>query len=178
MSVVMLLFLRSYRNSLIVLISIPTSLITAFAVMWLLGYTLNLMTLLAMSLIIGILVDDSIVVLENIQRHLDMGKEKRTASMDGRMEIGFSALSITLVDVVVFLPILFLQVFIADMLKQFAVVVITSTLTSLLVGFTLTPWLASRIGKKKICSQPIFSIAFCFGSNISWKPSFNGMENN
>lgn len=148
-SIVMLLFLRSYRNSLIVLISIPTSLVTAFAVMWLLGYTLNLMTLLAMSLIIGILVDDAIVVLENIQRHLDKGKEKRTAAMDGRMEIGFSALSITLVDVVVFLPILFLQVFVADMLKQFSVVVITSTLTSLLVGFTLTPWLASRIGKKE-----------------------------
>jgi multidrug efflux pump subunit AcrB len=70
--------------------------------MWLLGYTLNLMTLLAMSLIIGILVDDATVVLENIQRHLDMGKEKRKAAMDGRMEIGFSALSITLVDVVVF----------------------------------------------------------------------------
>lgn len=148
-SFVMLLFLRSYRNSLIVLISIPTSLVTAFAVMWLLGYTLNLMTLLAMSLIIGILVDDAIVVLENIQRHLDKGKEKSIAAMDGRMEIGFSALSITLVDVVVFLPILFLQVFVADMLKQFSVVVITSTLTSLLVGFTLTPWLASRIGKKE-----------------------------
>lgn len=148
-SLVMLLFLRSYRNSLIVLISIPTSLVTAFAVMWLLNYTLNLMTLLAMSLIIGILVDDAIVVLENIQRHLDMGKEKRLAANDGRMEIGFSAISITLVDVVVFLPILFLQVFVADMLKQFAVVVITSTLTSLLVGFTLTPWLASRIGKKE-----------------------------
>lgn len=148
-SLVMLLFLRSYRNSLIVLISIPTSLVTAFAVMWLLGYTLNLMTLLAMSLIIGILVDDAIVVLENIQRHLDIGKEKRDASLAGRMEIGFSALSITLVDVVVFLPILFLQVFVADMLKQFSVVVITSTLTSLLVGFTLTPWLASRIGKKE-----------------------------
>lgn len=148
-SIVMLLFLRSLRNSLIILVAIPTSLITAFAVMWLLGYTLNLMTLLAMSLIIGILVDDATVVLENIQRHLDMGKEKRTAAMDGRMEIGFSALSITLVDVVVFLPILFLQVFVADMLKQFSVVVITSTLTSLLVGFTLTPWLASRIGKKE-----------------------------
>ena len=148
-SLVMLLFLRSFRNSLIVLVAIPTSLITAFAVMWLLGYTLNLMTLLAMSLIIGILVDDATVVLENIQRHLDKGKEKRTAAMDGRMEIGFSALSITLVDVVVFLPILFLQVFVADMLKQFSVVVITSTLTSLLVGFTLTPWLASRIGKKE-----------------------------
>ncbi|MBK7009893.1 MAG: efflux RND transporter permease subunit [Saprospiraceae bacterium] len=148
-SLVMLLFLRSFRNSLIVIVAIPTSLVTAFAVMWLLGYTLNLMTLLAMSLIIGVLVDDAVVVLENIQKHLDRGKEKRTAAMDGRMEIGFAALSITLVDVVVFLPILFLQVFVADMLKQFSVVVVTSTLTSLLVGFTLTPWLASRIGKKE-----------------------------
>lgn len=148
-SLVMFLFLRSYRNALIVIIAIPTSLVTAFAVMWLLGFTLNLMTLLAMSLIIGILVDDATVVLENIQRHLDMGKNRRVAAMDGRMEIGFSALSITLVDVVVFLPILFLQVFVADMLMQFSVIVITSTLTSLLVGFTLTPWLASRIGKKE-----------------------------
>lgn len=148
-SLVMLLFLRSFRNSLIVLVAIPTSLVTAFAVMWLLGYTLNLMTLLAMSLIIGILVDDATVVLENIQRHLDMKKDKRVAALDGRMEIGFSALSITLVDVVVFLPILFLQVFVADMLKQFSVVVVTSTLTSLLVGFTLTPWMASRIGKSE-----------------------------
>lgn len=153
-ALVMLLFLRSFRNSLIVLVAIPTSLVTAFAVMWLLGYTLNLMTLLAMSLIIGILVDDATVVLENIQRHLDMGKEKRAASLEGRMEIGFSALSITLVDVVVFLPILFLQVFVADMLKQFSVVVITSTMTSLLVGFTLTPWLASRIGTKESL-QPV-----------------------
>ncbi len=147
-SLVMLLFLRSLRNSLIVAIAIPTSLVTAFAMMWLLGYTLNLMTLLAMSLVIGVLVDDATVVLENIQRHLDMGKEKRKAAMDGRMEIGFSAVSITLVDVVVFVPILFLQVFVADMLKQFSMVVITTVLTSLLVGFTLTPWLASRIGKK------------------------------
>ncbi|MBK6832823.1 MAG: efflux RND transporter permease subunit [Bacteroidetes bacterium] len=162
-SLVMLLFLRSFRNSLIVIIAIPTSLITAFAVMWLLGYTLNLMTLLAMSLIIGVLVDDATVVLENIQRHLDMGKEKRTASMDGRMEIGFSALSITLVDVVVFLPILFLQVFVADMLKQFSVVVVTSTLTSLLVGFTLTPWLASRIGKKEDLQPTNFFNRFLLG---------------
>ncbi len=148
-SLVMFLFLRSYRNSLIVLIAIPTSLVTAFAIMWLMGFTLNLMTLLAMSLIIGILVDDAIVILENIQRHLDMGKDKETAALEGRMEIGFSAISITLVDVVVFVPILFLQVFVADMLKQFSIVVITSTLTSLLVGFTLVPWLASRIGKKE-----------------------------
>ena len=148
-SIIMLLFLRSVRNSFIVLVAIPTSLVTAFGAMWMMGYTLNLITLLAMSLIIGILVDDATVVLENIQRHLDMGKDKRTAALDGRMEIGFSALSITLVDVVVFIPILFLQVFIKDMLAPFAVIVIVSTLTSLLVGFTLTPWLASRIGKSE-----------------------------
>ncbi len=148
-SIIMLLFLRSFRNSLIVLLAIPTSLITAFAVMWMLDYTLNLMTLLAMSLVIGILVDDATVVLENIQKHLDKGKNKTDAALDGRMEIGFSALSITLVDIVVFVPILFLQVFVADMLKQFSVVVITSTLSSLLVCFTLTPWLASRLGKKE-----------------------------
>lgn len=147
-SLVMLLFLRSFRNALIVAVAIPTSLITAFGAMWLLGYTLNLMTLLAMSLVIGVLVDDATVVLENIQRHLDMGKEKRRAALDGRMEVGYSAVSITLVDVVVFVPILFLQVFVADMLKQFAVVVVVTVLTSLLVGFTLTPWLASRIGEK------------------------------
>lgn len=148
-SIIMLLFLRSFRNSLIVLLAIPTSLVTAFGVMWMLDYTLNLMTLLAMSLVIGILVDDATVVLENIQKYLDKGIDKRKASLEGRMEIGFSALSITFVDVVVFIPILFLQVFVADMLKQFSVVVITSTLSSLLVCFTLTPWLASRLGKKE-----------------------------
>ncbi len=148
-AVVMLLFLRSYRNSLIVLVSIPASLIPAFGMMWIMGYTLNLMTLLAMSLIIGILVDDSIVIMENIQRHLEMGKDKRTAALEGRMEIGYSAVSISLVIVVVFLPILFIQVFVAGMLTQFSMVVIVSTLTSLLVGFTLTPWMVSRIGKKE-----------------------------
>lgn len=171
-SLVMLLFLRSFRNSLIVLVAIPTSLVTAFAVMWLLGYTLNLMTLLAMSLIIGILVDDATVVLENIQKHLDRGKDKRTAAMDGRMEIGFAALSITLVDVVVFLPILFLQVFVADMLKQFSVVVVTSTLTSLLVGFTLTPWMASRIGKKEDLQPTNFFNRFLLWFEIQLE-SFN-----
>jgi HAE1 family hydrophobic/amphiphilic exporter-1 len=148
-SLVMLLFLHSLRNSLIVLVAIPASLVSAFVAMGLFGYTLNLMTLLAMSLIIGILVDDSIVVLENIQRYLDKGEDRVNASLKGRAEIGFSALSITLVDVVVFLPIIFVQVFVADLLKQFSVVVVVSTLMSLFVSFTLTPWLASRMGRKE-----------------------------
>lgn len=148
-SLIMLLFLHSFRNALIILIAIPASLISAFVAMWLLDYTLNLMTLLAMSLIIGILVDDSIVILENIQRHLDQGVEKRKAALMGTSEIGFAAVAITLVIVVVFLPILFVPVFVADLLKQFSIVVMISTLMSLLVSFTLSPWMASRIGKKE-----------------------------
>lgn len=144
-AIVMLLFLHTLRNALIVLISIPASLISTFIVMYLLGYTLNLMTLLAMSLVIGILVDDSIVVLENIYRHLKMGKDRRVAALDGRNEIGFTALAITLVDVVVFSPVVFIDGLIADILRQFSVVVVVSTLMSLLVCFTLTPWLASRL---------------------------------
>lgn len=145
---VMLLFLHSLRNAVIVLIAIPASLISTFIAMSLLGYTLNLMTLLAMSLVIGILVDDSIVVLENIYRHLQMGKGKRKAALDGRTEIGFTALAITLVDVVVFSPVVFIDGVIADILKQFSVVVVISTLMSLFVCFTLTPWLASRFAKE------------------------------
>lgn len=145
---VMLLFLHSFRNALIVMIAIPVCLISTLIPMAVLGYSFNLMTLLAMSLVIGILVDDSIVVLENIERHLEMGKDKRQASLDGRNEIGFSALSITFVDVVVFLPIiLFVNTTIGEILRQFSVVIIFSTLMSLFVCFTLTPWLASRWGK-------------------------------
>jgi HAE1 family hydrophobic/amphiphilic exporter-1 len=145
---VMLLFLHSLRNAFIVLISIPASLISTFVAMYLFGYTLNLMTLLAMSLVIGILVDDSIVVLENIYRHLQMGKDRKKASLDGRNEIGFTALAITLVDVVVFSPVVFIEGTISDILHQFSIVVVVSTLMSLFVCFTLTPWLASRFAKE------------------------------
>jgi HAE1 family hydrophobic/amphiphilic exporter-1 len=145
---VMMLFLHSFRNALIVLVAIPASLISTFIAMYLLGYTLNLMTLLAMSLVIGILVDDSIVVLENIYRHLQMGKGRRKAALDGRNEIGFTALAITLVDVVVFSPVVFIEGTISDILRQFSIVVVVSTLMSLFVCFTLTPWLASRLAKE------------------------------
>lgn len=144
---VMLLFLHSLRDSLIVLVAIPASLVSTFIAMYLLGYSLNLMTLLAMSLVIGILVDDSIVVLENIHRHLHMGKNKVQAAVDGRKEIGFSALAITLVDVVVFAPIAMINTTIGDILRQYSITIVIATLMSLVVCFTLTPWLASRFGR-------------------------------
>ncbi len=143
-ALVMLLFLHSLRNSLIVLISIPTSLVTTFIGMYLFGFSLNLMTMLSLSLVVGILVDDSIVVLENIYRHLERGEEPRQAALSGRNEIGFTALSITLVDVVVFLPISLVTGIVGNILREFAVVMVISTLLSLFVSFTLTPLLASR----------------------------------
>lgn len=146
-SLVMLVFLHSLRNSMIVFVSIPTSIITTFIVMYLLGYSLNLLTLLGLSLAIGILVDDSIVVIENIYRHLEMGKNKKQASIEGRMEIGFTAVSITLIDVVVFFPIILASGMVADLLRQFAVVIVSSTLMSLFVSFTLVPFLTSRFSK-------------------------------
>jgi len=105
------------------------------------------MTLLAISLVVGILVDDSIVVLENIYRHLEMGKERRKAALDGRNEIGFTAMGITLVDVVVFLPLTLVGGLISNLLSQFSLVIVVSTLMSLFVSFTLTPLLASRMAK-------------------------------
>lgn len=146
-ALIMLVFLHSMRNALIVMIAIPTSLVSAFIMMYVMGFTLNIMTLLAMSLVIGILVDDSIVVLENIYRHLEMGKTKEKAALEGRNEIGFAALSITLVDVVVFLPLVFVPGITGSLVQGFSLVVVVSTLTSLLVSFTLTPMLASRFAK-------------------------------
>ena len=144
---VMLLFLHSLRNSLIVMVSIPASLLSVFIAMNLLGYTMNILTLMAISLVIGILVDDSIVVLENIYRHLEKGKDKVSAAIDGRKEIGFTAMAITLVDVIVFLPLTMVGGIISNMLGQYSMVIVIATLMSLFVSFTLTPLLASRLAK-------------------------------
>ncbi|MDP5172411.1 MAG: efflux RND transporter permease subunit [Bacteroidia bacterium] len=144
---VMLFFLHSLRSSMFVLVAIPTAMIPTFIMMYLFGFSLNLMSLMGLSLVVGILVDDSIVVLENIYRHLEMGKTKREAALDGRNEIGFTAVAITFVDVVVFLPLALTGGLIGNIVREFALVVVTSTLLSLFVAFTLTPMLASRFGK-------------------------------
>jgi HAE1 family hydrophobic/amphiphilic exporter-1 len=146
-ALVMLVFMHSLRNSFIVMVAIPASLISTFIGMYLFNFSLNIISLIAMSLVIGILVDDSIVVLENIYRHLEMGKGRRQAAIDGRNEISYTALSITLVDVMVFLPIAIIQSMISGLLRQFSLVVVISTLLSLFVSFTVTPLLASRIAK-------------------------------
>ncbi len=146
-AIVMLLFLHSVRNSFIVLLAIPASLISTFIVMYMFNFSLNLMTLLGLSLVVGILVDDSIVVLENIYHHLEKGENNKVAALKGRNEIGFAALAITMVDVVVFIPLALTGGLVGNIIRQFAVVVVISTLLSLFVSFTVTPLLASRISK-------------------------------
>ncbi len=150
---VMLAFLHSIRNSIIVMIAIPASMVSTFIAMYIFDMSLNLMTLLGLSLVVGILVDDSIVVLENIYRHLEMGDERKSAALKGRNEIGFAALSITLVDVVVFLPLSLVSGLIGNIMREFALVVVFSTLMSLFVSFTVTPLLASRFAKLEHLSK-------------------------
>jgi HAE1 family hydrophobic/amphiphilic exporter-1 len=152
------------------MVAIPASLIATFIGMALLGYTLNLMSLLALSLVVGILVDDAIVVLENIYRHMEMGKNRVRASYDATREIGFTVTSITLVIVVVFIPIALSSGLAADIIKQFAVTVSIATLFSLLSSFTIVPWLSSRFGKLEKVSNKTF-----FGKVII---GFENMLNN
>jgi HAE1 family hydrophobic/amphiphilic exporter-1 len=141
---VLLVFLHTFRSTAIVLLAIPTSLISTFGVMLLLGISFNFMSLMGLALTVGILVDDSIVVLENIARHLQQGESPEQAAINGRSEIGMAAIAITLVDVVVYTPIAFMSGFIGALFRDFGLVIATATLFSLLVSFTLTPLLASR----------------------------------
>jgi HAE1 family hydrophobic/amphiphilic exporter-1 len=143
-ALVLMLFLHAWRNAAVVMVAIPSSLLATFITMHALGLTLDNVSLMGLSLIIGILVDDSIVVLENITRHRDMGQSPGDAAISGRTEIGGAAIAITLVDVVVFLPLAFLSGFVGQYMKEFGIVVTVATLFSLLVSFTLTPMLAAK----------------------------------
>jgi len=142
---IMILFLHESKNAFVVSVSVPVSILTSFIGMDLCGYSLNLMTLLGMSLVIGTLVDDAVVVLENIYRHLEMGKTKVQATLDGVQEIGMSVFSISAVLVVVFLPIVLAKSFVTPVIGPFAMVVVISVMTSLFVSMTLVPFLASRM---------------------------------
>jgi HAE1 family hydrophobic/amphiphilic exporter-1 len=148
-AIVIMLFLHAWRNAVVVMIAIPTSLLATFIVMNQMHFTLDVISLMGLSLIIGILVDDSIVVLENITRHRDMGENPFEAALSGRTEIGGAAIAITLVDVVVFLPIAFMSGIIGKYMIEFGIVVVVATLFSLLVSFTLTPMLAAHWSVRK-----------------------------
>lgn len=136
-------FLNSWRSTVITALTLPISVIGTFAAIHALGFTLNTMTLMALSLSIGILIDDAIVVRENITRHLQMGKDHVRASLDGTNEIGLAVLATTLCIVAVFLPVAFMGGLIGRFFLQFGVTVAVAVMISLFVSFTLDPMLSS-----------------------------------
>lgn len=143
--IIVFLFLHSFRATFVSAVAIPTSIIGSLAVMYLLDFTLNTMTTLALSLSIGIIVDDAIMVIENIYRHLEMGKSPFQAASDATSEIGIPALAITFAIVAVFLPVAFMEGPTGRYFYEFAITVSVAVLISLFVAFTLTPTFGSRL---------------------------------
>ena len=143
-SLVILFFLQSARQTLIVATAIPTALLATGLMMFFFHFSLDLISLLALSLLIGILVDDAIVVIENITRHLHMDKDAASAAYDGRMEIGAAAVALTLTDVIVFLPVAFVTGSTGQIFAEFGITIVVASLFSLLISFTLTPMLAAH----------------------------------
>ncbi|HXB73330.1 MAG TPA: efflux RND transporter permease subunit [Candidatus Acidoferrales bacterium] len=144
---VIFLFLRNISATLIPGAAVPFSIVGTFAVMYLLGYSLNNLSLMALTLSVGFVVDDAIVMLENIVRHIEMGKSRMEAAMAGAREIGFTILSMTLSLVAVFIPVLFMQGIVGRLLHEFSVTIVVAILISGFVSLTLTPMLGSRFIK-------------------------------
>lgn len=162
------LFLHNIRGTFIVAIAIPTSLMATFLPMYAFGFTLNQMTMLALSLVVGILVDDSIVVIENIFRHLQLGEGPRDAAINGRTEIGLAAVAITMTDVVVFVPVAFMGGVVGQFFRQFGITVAVATLFSLFVSFTLTPMLASRWFRRGENTEPATPLGRMLDRGYKW----------
>jgi multidrug efflux pump len=144
---VILLFLKSFRATFIPAVAIPVSIIGALAVAFFLGFTINILTLLALVLAIGLVVDDAIVVLENVYRHMEMGKPRKQAALDGANEIGFAILATTFSLVAVFIPVAFLQGTTGRLFNEFGLTVAVAVLISGFVALSLTPMLTSRMLK-------------------------------
>ncbi len=143
---VVYVFLNSWRSTLITALSLPTSVIAAFIAVWLCGFSLNFMSLLGLSLAIGVLIDDAIVVRENIVRHMERGKDRRQAAIDGTREIGLAVAATTFSIVAVFIPVAFMPGVSGEWFRPFALTVVASVLVSLFISFTLDPMLSAYWG--------------------------------
>src|SRR5690606_34925536 len=173
---IMWVFLHDLRATFISALAIPTSVIGTFAFMQVMGFTLNNVTMLALSLSIGILVDDAIVVIENIHRHLELGKPRLQAAREATNEIGFAVIATTLSIVAVFVPVAYMSGLIGRFFYEFGLTVSAAVLISMLVSFTLTPMMAGRMMKqthdpshKKFILARAFDRAFAgFERGYAW----------
>ncbi len=147
---VILVFMLDLRSTLISSVALPTSVVSTFFVMYALNFTLNMMTLLALSLAIGLLIDDAVVVRENISKHLERGVDPKTAALEGTKEISLSVLATTLTIVAVFVPVAFMSGIVGQFFRQFGLTITAAVLVSLFVAFTLDPMLSSRFSKAHV----------------------------
>lgn len=144
---VVFLFMLDWRSTLITSLSLPTSVLTTFLFMWYMGFTFNMMSLLALSLSIGLLIDDAVVVRENIFRHMELGKDAKTASHEGTAEIGLAVLATTLTIVAVFVPVAFMGGIVGKMFKEFGLTIAAAVLVSMFISFTLDPMMSANVMK-------------------------------
>ena len=147
---VILIFMLDIRSTLISAVALPTSVVSTFFVMWLFKFTFNMMTLLALSLAIGLLIDDAVVVRENISKHLERGVDPRKAAEEGTKEISLSVLATTLTIVAVFVPVAFMSGMVGQFFRQFGITICAAVVMSLFVAFTLDPMLSSRFSKAHV----------------------------
>lgn len=161
-------FLNSWRSTLITGLSLPTSAITAFIAVWVCGFTLNFMTLLGLSLAIGVLIDDAIVVRENIVRHMERGVDRRTAAQVGTSEIGLAVTATTFSIIAVFIPVAFMGGITGEWFRPFALTVAASVLVSLFISFTLDPMLSAYWGDPPHRAKPASGIGLWLSRFNQW----------
>ena len=167
--IVCFFFLRRFRSSLIVTLAIPFSIIAAFVGLYAMGYTINVISLMSLAIAVGMVVDDAIVVLENVIRHIDGGEAPKTASVSGASEVGMAVAASTLTIVAVFVPLLFVKGLAGILFSQLAFIILVTILTSLFVSLTLTPMLCSRLVRSK--AERTTNRVFVWSERI-----FNGVE--
>jgi len=180
---VILAFLRNVRSTIITALILPTSVIGTFAAMYLLGFSLNNLSLMAIILAVGFVVDDAIVVLENITRHMEMGKDRMRAALDGSKEIAFTVLSMTISLSAVFIPILFMEGLLGRLFREFAVTIGVAVLISGAVALSMTPMLCSLLlkpthnhGRVYQFFESMFDAARDFyGTTLRWTMRHRGL---
>ncbi len=182
---VILVFLRNARSTMITALILPTSIIATFGAMYALGYSLNNLSLMAIILAVGFVVDDAIVVLENITRHMEMGKDRMTAALEGAQEIGFTVLSMTVSLAAVFIPILFMEGMLGRLFREFAVSVGVAVLVSGVVSLSMTPMMCSLMlkahgdeqhGRVYMILERMFdAMRDWYGSSLRWTIQRRGL---
>lgn len=166
---VVFIFMLDWRSTVISALALPTSIVSTFFFMWIMGFTINMMTLMALSLSIGMLIDDAVVVRENIFRHMEMGKDPVSAAREGTAEIGLAVMATTFTIVAVFLPVGFMSGIVGRFFQEFGLTVVAAVLVSLLVSFTLDPMLSANVMKpvdpghrKRIARRPVLGLVVKF----------------